>query len=252
MTTLREAAAQALEYLDRHAIIDGAEVRDALRQALEAERQEPAEFYDWWTLRPSLTRLQAYLLWREEVDAEIRQALEAVTPETGIPASAGATAITAETCKCCGEGQANLVVLRICDKCGSEYAGQAEMDLAKQVKRDPLTEWMQMVDENQRLRAELKFNTQPAQQPDIAIPISPDTRIRTTETSPLKLTADRAAVVDRTYHWIPLSVSQPARGAKVQLINRAHGVAAYGTWEPKSQWTHYAPLPTFAPEDQID
>jgi hypothetical protein len=47
---------------------------------------------------------------------------------------------TSETCKCCGEGQANLVVLRICDKCGSEYAGQAEMDLAKQVKREPLTE----------------------------------------------------------------------------------------------------------------
>jgi Zn finger protein HypA/HybF involved in hydrogenase expression len=43
---------------------------------------------------------------------------------------------TSETCKCCGEGQANLVVLRICDKCGSEYAGQAEFDLAMRLQAE--------------------------------------------------------------------------------------------------------------------
>lgn len=89
MVTLREAARQALEALEATIQWDQSRnflipyrMRDplhasiiALRQAIEAERQEPAEFYDWWTLRPSLTRLQAYLLWREEVDAEIRQAL---------------------------------------------------------------------------------------------------------------------------------------------------------------------------------
>jgi hypothetical protein len=83
MSDLRKAAQQALEALDALAIWDRDLARKsitALRQALEAERQEPAEFYDWWTLRPSLTRLQAYLLWREEVNAEIGQSLEVEQP----------------------------------------------------------------------------------------------------------------------------------------------------------------------------
>ena len=65
----------------------------------------------------------------------------------------------------------------------------------------------------------------------------------------IKLTTDRAAVVDKDYHWIPVSQAQPPRGAKVQLINRALGVAVYGTWEPRAGWTHWAGLPTFAPEE---
>lgn len=48
-------------------------------------------------------------------------------------------------CACCGEGNARISVTRVCDTCGSEYAGQAEMDLAKQVKRQPLTDEQKLV-----------------------------------------------------------------------------------------------------------
>lgn len=81
MTTLREAAQQALQALENIIGSDSTdrmmarEASTSLRQALEAERNEPDEFYDWWTFRPSLTRLQAYLLWREELDAEMRQTI---------------------------------------------------------------------------------------------------------------------------------------------------------------------------------
>ena len=43
-------------------------------------------------------------------------------------------------CVCCGDGNSRLSVTRICDACGSEYAGQAEMDMAKQPAQQPLTE----------------------------------------------------------------------------------------------------------------
>lgn len=36
-----------------------------------------------------------------------------------------------EKCRVCGEGEATLMVIRECNKCGSEYAGKAEFDLAK-------------------------------------------------------------------------------------------------------------------------
>ena len=36
-----------------------------------------------------------------------------------------------EKCQVCGEGEATLMVIRECNKCGSEYAGKAEFDLAK-------------------------------------------------------------------------------------------------------------------------
>ena len=35
-----------------------------------------------------------------------------------------------EPCAVCGEGKARLLVLRSCDTCHSEYAGQAEMNAA--------------------------------------------------------------------------------------------------------------------------
>lgn len=40
----------------------------ALRAALDQPQveQEPDEFYEWWGMRPSLTRLQAWLLWKEQ------------------------------------------------------------------------------------------------------------------------------------------------------------------------------------------
>lgn len=41
---------------------------DALRAALEQPQgeQEPDAFYEWWRMRPSLTRLQAWLIWKDE------------------------------------------------------------------------------------------------------------------------------------------------------------------------------------------
>lgn len=37
-------------------------------------------------------------------------------------------------CACCGEGKARISVTRICDTCGSEYAGREEMDAAKRIE----------------------------------------------------------------------------------------------------------------------
>lgn len=82
MTTLRQAAEQALEALDALAYWDGAIAKpaiDALRQALEADTKP---------------------------------------------------------CACCGDGNSRLSVTRICDTCGSEYAGQAEMDMAKRIEAE--------------------------------------------------------------------------------------------------------------------
>ena len=42
-----------------------------------------------------------------------------------------------------------------------------------------------------------------------------------------RLTASRAAVVQDGYYWRPIDEKTP-RGAKLQLINRQAGVAAYG------------------------
>ena len=63
----------------------------------------------------------------------------------------------------------------------------------------------------------------------------------------IKTTNDKAAVVDTTVHWIDLNERKPPGGAKVLLINRALGVATMGAWGPSTQWTHWAPLPTFRP-----
>lgn len=46
----------------------------------------------------------------------------------------------ANPCACCGEGNARLSVTRVCDTCGSEYAGQAEMDMAKRIEAE-LVAW---------------------------------------------------------------------------------------------------------------
>lgn len=55
----------------------------------------------------------------------------------------------------------------------------------------------------------------------------------------------RAAVVDRGYHWRLIDTRTP-RGQKLQLINRASGVAVYGTLgSGPTEFTHWAPLPTF-------
>jgi len=65
----------------------------------------------------------------------------------------------------------------------------------------------------------------------------------------VKLTADGAAAVDDQYFWRPVDFNTP-RGCKLQLIDRRAGVAVYGNYLPGSNWTHWAPLPKFAPESQ--
>ncbi|WP_434715928.1 hypothetical protein [Paraburkholderia sp. A3RO-2L] len=55
----------------------------------------------------------------------------------------------------------------------------------------------------------------------------------------------RVALTDKAYHWLEIDASTP-RGAKVQLINRAAGVAIYGSIGSHEKFfTHWAPLPTF-------
>lgn len=55
----------------------------------------------------------------------------------------------------------------------------------------------------------------------------------------------RAAVVDHDYPWRDIDEHTP-RGRKLQLVNRAAGVATYGSLgSDPGFWTHWAPLPTF-------
>lgn len=62
----------------------------------------------------------------------------------------------------------------------------------------------------------------------------------------------RAAVVDRQYHWAPITAATP-RGSKMQLINRDAGVAVYRELQAGDNfWTHCAPLPTFDPEERYE
>jgi hypothetical protein len=64
----------------------------------------------------------------------------------------------------------------------------------------------------------------------------------------VKLTADRSAAVDQAYFWLPVGDGTP-RGCKVQLINQRLGVAVYGSYQPGSPWTHWAPLPKFKKDE---
>lgn len=58
-----------------------------------------------------------------------------------------------------------------------------------------------------------------------------------------------AAMVDRHYHWERITDKTP-RGRKMQLINRADGVAQYGILkEGDNRYTHYKEIPTFAEDD---
>lgn len=66
----------------------------------------------------------------------------------------------------------------------------------------------------------------------------------------IKSTSDKSAVVDTAYHWIPISESKPPRGQALQLINRARGIPARGMWDPGSEWTHWAPYPTFRKDEK--
>jgi len=64
----------------------------------------------------------------------------------------------------------------------------------------------------------------------------------------IKQTTDKAAVVDTEFHWIPMTYRTPPRGAKVLVINDKRRSATLDNWTPDSDWTHWAPLPTFLKE----
>lgn len=77
-------------------------------------------------VQKALAEIDAMPYWNaetlERIESDLRQALAADT----------------KPCACCGNGKAHLSVTRICDTCGSEYAGQAEMDMAKRIEVEPV------------------------------------------------------------------------------------------------------------------
>ena len=57
--------------------------------------------------------------------------------------------------------------------------------------------------------------------------------------------SDQTVAIDRDYHWRIIDKDTP-RGVKLQLINKAAGVAQYGRLGTSNDFfTHWAPLPTF-------
>lgn len=61
----------------------------------------------------------------------------------------------------------------------------------------------------------------------------------------MTLKVSHTTAADTAYHWRDASTDAPPVGVKLQLINQKYGVAIYGTWRPGSDWTHWAPPPTF-------
>jgi hypothetical protein len=68
----------------------------------------------------------------------------------------------------------------------------------------------------------------------------------------IKLTNDKAAVVDTKSKWIPIHVMLPPRGAKVLVINKARGSATLTNWQPGEDWDFWHPLPTFLVDGDDD
>jgi hypothetical protein len=56
--------------------------------------------------------------------------------------------------------------------------------------------------------------------------------------------SEGAACIDNEYHWRLIDARTP-RGVKMQLINKATGVATYGHLGSENWFTHWAALPTF-------
>jgi len=64
-----------------------------------------------------------------------------------------------------------------------------------------------------------------------------------------KINASNTAAVANNVHWIPIDQHTPL-GVKLQLISRQSGIAVHGTCKVGELfYTHWAPLPTFAPND---
>jgi hypothetical protein len=61
----------------------------------------------------------------------------------------------------------------------------------------------------------------------------------------IRPSTDGAAAVNTELHWIPVAHSQPGRGQRVLVINKADGVARIDAYSPASQITHWQALPTF-------
>lgn len=65
-----------------------------------------------------------------------------------------------------------------------------------------------------------------------------------------KINSTGTAAVSPTVNWQPIDANTP-RGVKLQLIAKSSGIAMYGTYSPSNSfYTHWAPLPTFLPDDQ--
>ena len=58
-------------------------------------------------------------------------------------------------------------------------------------------------------------------------------------------TSNKAAIVDKDYHWIDAKETPPPSGMKMLMIDRRLGVAVLGSWRDSDGWTHWCPLPTF-------
>lgn len=69
--------------------------------------------------------------------------------------------------------------------------------------------------------------------------------VQLVNTQPQQLNSERTVAIDKGYHWREIDAHAP-RGVKLQLINRAAGVAVYGSiGTDPGFWTHWAPVPTF-------
>lgn len=117
----------------------------------------------------------------------VQQAMEALEAAVGglpykhrsydaITALRQALEADAKPCACCGEGNARISVTRICDKCGSEYAGQAEFYLAMRLRAEQQAEpfgyfkaepfgWTDCAETDEGAVALYERPNQPAQQP---------------------------------------------------------------------------------------
>ena len=66
----------------------------------------------------------------------------------------------------------------------------------------------------------------------------------------IKLTKDKAAAVNMTLPWLPVSRYPPPRGVKLLLIDKNYGVAILGVYQPDQNWTHWQALPHFNLSEQ--
>ncbi len=62
-----------------------------------------------------------------------------------------------------------------------------------------------------------------------------------------RITADRAAAVSPTVHWLPVNADTP-KGETLQLVSKPAGVPVYGRYTAGSDWTHWQRLPTYSPD----